>query len=121
MITLKASTACPLFSTQIFAEFPSPTVMLVFTISTVQTIKESYNQCSMYACELPMQEGKGSDQVAFGKHTLSLAPTSTYPLSQLCVTVEPTVVEVPMVSPLTGLPGSIHLFTVNGYVEFVDY
>lgn len=67
----------------------------------------------MYAYKLPMQEGKGSDQVPSGKHLLSSAPTSTYPLSQECVTVEPTVVDETMMFPLTGVPGSPQVSTVN--------
>lgn len=52
-----------------------------------------------------MQEGKGSDQVPFGKHCLCIAPLSTNPPSQVCVTIEPKVVVVPKVFPFIGSPG----------------
>jgi len=60
---------------------------------------------NIYSCKLPSQEGKGSDQLPFCKHSLCMAPLRTNPRSQVWVTTEPKVVLVPSVSPFIGSPG----------------
>ena len=60
-----------------------------------------------------MQTGNGSDQFPSGKHSRWFAPSRLYPTSQVWLTIEPNVVDVPIVSPLMGMPGSPQSITKN--------
>ena len=57
-----------------------------------------------------MHVGRGSDHTPFDKssnmHSLWSAPSSIKPTSQVWVTTDPKVVDVPVVLPLIGIPGS---------------
>ena len=63
------------------------------------------------------QDGSGADQFPLSKHIRSSAPTSTKPSSQEWVITESKVVLIPVVAPLSGMPGSPQLMTMKRFIS----